>query len=91
MYAPNNYRKDNFFMVALCTILAAILFCGLAGCSTNANADSNEANPPRSRADVFFVDCGTCGAHVLEWWRVRSDDGKQWVNVCIRCADAMEK
>ena len=34
-------------------------------------------------------ECDTCGAHVLEVWHTRADDG-EWLNVCTRCADAAD-
>lgn len=36
---------------------------------------------------IQYVECGTCGAHVLEWWKVLNDEGSKWVNVCGKCYD----
>lgn len=33
------------------------------------------------------VECGTCGAHVLEWWYVRNDEDTAFVEVCSKCYD----
>lgn len=87
MYAPDNRKKDNFFAIALACILSAILFCGLAGCSKE-----NNTNPPNTQMHgVEYVECGTCGAHVVEWWKVRNDANTTWVNVCGKCYDAINE
>ena len=31
------------------------------------------------------VECGTCGAHVTDWWTIRNDADTDWVNVCELC------
>ena len=31
------------------------------------------------------VECGTCGAHVTNWWTIRNDADTDWVNVCELC------
>ena len=35
-------------------------------------------------------ECGTCGAHVLETWHTRSDDG-EIIHICERCADIIDE
>lgn len=31
------------------------------------------------------IECGACGAHVVEYHVVRNDDNTAWVNVCNEC------
>ena len=31
------------------------------------------------------VECGTCGAHVTNWWTIRNDADTAWVDVCELC------
>lgn len=65
----------NAIITASCTaaLVAAVLF------GAHAIADAL----PRA------YECGTCGAHVLEVWNARADDG-EWLNVCARCADTAD-
>lgn len=43
---------------------------------------TNKDNP------MQYIECGTCGAHVLEWWYVRNDADTKSVAVCSKCYDA---
>lgn len=87
MYAPDNRKKDNFFALAIGCLLCATLFIG--GCAGCTKAGSNE--DVTDTAGIQSTECGTCGAHVIEWWKVRNDANTTWVNVCERCIDAMEE
>lgn len=32
-----------------------------------------------------YIECGMCGAHVSEWWYVRSDSTGEPIEVCEHC------
>ena len=82
----------------LIPILFIIIFLGAAGSLQGCVAEQQaaiqpspiEANPMKCTSKDYpiqYVECGTCGAHVLEWWKVLNDEGSKWVNVCGKCYD----
>lgn len=36
------------------------------------------------------IECGTCGAHVYEYWYTPSDDGSGLIQICERCANIID-
>ena len=36
------------------------------------------------------IECGTCGAHVYEYWYTPSDDGSGLIQICECCADIID-
>lgn len=36
------------------------------------------------------IECGTCGAHVYEYWYTPSDDRSGLIQICERCADIID-
>lgn len=87
--------KTKLFIGAL---FAICLLVGAVGCSFNppvADADSTTAkkqcvNRHTTNRDnpMQYIDCETCGAHVLEWWYLRNDADTEFVAVCSKCYDA---
>lgn len=43
--------------------------------------------PPEEQA----VECGMCGAHVIEWWYVRNDADTAFVEVCHDCYELCQE
>lgn len=39
--------------------------------------------------DVQFTECGMCGAHITEWWKVRDNADTCFVDVCSFCYDSI--
>lgn len=41
--------------------------------------------------NTSYIECGMCGAHVHDWWKIRNMSDTEFVNVCEYCyLDAME-
>lgn len=38
---------------------------------------------------MLFTECGMCGAHVIEWWKVPTIDGEGFCDVCRYCYEAI--
>lgn len=34
---------------------------------------------------VEWVECGSCGAHVHDWWTIRNMKDTEWVEICEFC------
>lgn len=93
-------KPNSFNHVIVCFLLIAALlglFPTMTGCATQEQTQTEtEANPPKTayigrNNSPQYVECGTCGAHVLEWWKVRNDTNTAWVNVCILCAQKIDE
>lgn len=46
--------------------------------------------PTEETQEDEAIECGACGAHVHDWYYVRSMDGQDFVEVCNYCYEAMQ-
>ena len=56
----------------------------LTGCSATAGHRTEQPDTYLRTRGVYYIECGMCGAHVLEWWYVTGSDGEP-VEVCEYC------
>lgn len=82
---PNHTVRHFIFM---CIAALVLVFC--ASTMTGCNNPETIANSPHRVDGVCYIECGTCGAHVTEWWPVRNDANTEWVNVCILCVQKID-
>lgn len=87
-------RPDNFhqlFFVLIAAVLLSLCTASLTGCGCSSTLPQDDAvNPVQKVGYTQYVECGMCGAHVLEWWHIRNDANTEWVNVCILCVQKID-
>lgn len=72
--------KENTLALAL---IGGLLGALLAVCLMIGNTLQNDS----IRTEQPYIECGSCGAHVIEWWKVRNIDNTDFVEVCGKCYD----
>lgn len=35
--------------------------------------------------NTSYIECGMCGAHVHDWWKIRNAEDTEFVDVCEYC------
>ena len=74
-------KPSNFANLVVAGILGATLcWYGMHLAQT--------AQPVHYDAPIGSTICGTCGAHVTDWWQIRNDANTAFINVCTKCYDA---
>lgn len=72
----------NNFIINLAAVFFGIIFAAIV-----VTAMFPPPTPPRC---VESVECGACGAHVVNWWYTMNDAQTEWVKVCGKCYDAID-
>lgn len=72
----------------ICKVIASValtigLALSLAGCNTSAKQIEPDGLHNHTKG-VYYVECGMCGAHVIQWWYITGSDG-ELVEVCEYC------
>lgn len=72
----------------ICKVIVSValtigLALSLAGCDTPAKQMEPEGTH-RYASGVYYVECGMCGAHVVQWWYVSNNDN-ELIEVCEYC------
>lgn len=80
----NNKNKTLFAMIIIGYIVVLMAYV-INVVAENRPTAIAENKPTAAAEDSLAIECGSCGAHVYEWWYVENiNDGKS-VEVCELC------
>lgn len=80
----NNKNKTLFAMIIIGYIVVLMAYV-INVVAENRPTAIAENKPTAAAEDSLAIECGSCGAHVYEWWYVENiNDGKS-VGVCELC------
>lgn len=80
---PNNCNFHQAIFLILAAVMLSLCTASLTGCGCESPKEQIKTAPE-------YIECGTCGAHVSNWWKIRNDANTEWVNVCVLCAQELE-
>ena len=80
------FTNYHLLIVFIGLIILALI---LTANNPSAKVDYNKLSEAETQSEtpqvIETIECGTCGAHVIEWWYVRDMDDTCFVEVCGNC------